>query len=188
MVPAWAGTRRGANIRDVPVNEIRIDRVARGRYRLTAEIALPRPRADVFGFFAEPRNLERITPAWLGFGIRTAGAIPMGRGARIRYGLRLHGVPIGWESEITAYDPPRRFVDEQVRGPYRRWVHEHRFEDVEGGCLVVDRVDYAPRGGAVAQALLVRRDLLAIFRHRHAVLADLLGRAGQPAHLPTTAR
>ena len=83
-------------------------------------------------------------------------------------------MPIRWRTEITAWEPPHRFVDDQVRGPYRWWRHEHVFEAVDGGTRAVDRVDYAPPGGRVANRLLVQRDLERIFAYRQQVLADLL--------------
>jgi ligand-binding SRPBCC domain-containing protein len=142
-------------------------------YRLQTELWLPRPRAAVFGFFADANNLERITPPWLRFEIRAAGPIEMAEGALIDYRLRLHGVPIGWRTEITCWEPPSRFVDEQRRGPYRLWVHEHMFTEVDGGTLVADNVDYAVPFGALMQKLLVAPDLDRIFRYRKERLAEI---------------
>ncbi|MFZ5787076.1 MAG: SRPBCC family protein, partial [Acidobacteriota bacterium] len=137
---------------------------------LTSELVLPRPREEVFPFFADARNLERITPPWLRFRILTPGPIGMREGALIDYRLRIHGVPVRWRTRIAAWEPPFRFVDEQVRGPYRSWVHEHLFDAVDGGTLCRDRVEYAVPGGAVVARLLVRPDTERIFAYRREVL------------------
>ena len=124
----------------------------------------------VFAFFADPLNLESITPPLLRFAVVTPGPIAMGAGTFIQYRLRLHGVPLGWDSLIQAWEPPRRFVDVQVRGPYRLWHHTHELEPVDGGrTRMRDTVRYAlgfgPLG-ALAHRVLVRRDLEAIFAYR----------------------
>jgi ligand-binding SRPBCC domain-containing protein len=136
---------------------------------------LPWPPVEAFPFFADARNLERITPPWLHFSVLTPDPIAMGEGTLIDYRLRLHGVPLRWRTRITVWDPPRRFVDEQVRGPYRLWRHEHRFDPDGGGTRARDRVEYAARGGALAAALLVRRDLDRIFDYRRAALEEIFG-------------
>jgi ligand-binding SRPBCC domain-containing protein len=131
---------------------------------------LPGTPAEVFPFFADALNLERITPPWLGFRVITPGTIEMRPGTLIEYRLRLHRVPVRWLTRIEVWEPPERFVDVQVRGPYRSWHHEHRFAPAPGGgTLMRDRVDYElPLGplGALAHALFVRRDLERIFDHR----------------------
>jgi len=142
-------------------------------YQLQTELWLPRDSIEVFGFFADPSNLEVITPPWLHFRITTPKPIAMAQGALIAYRLRLHGVPTNWRTEITCWDPPRRFVDEQIRGPYRLWVHEHTFTGLDGGTLVVDRVEYAVRFGDLAQKLLVGPDLRKIFDYRKNKLLEL---------------
>jgi len=137
---------------------------------------IPRPRGELFAFFADAHNLELITPPTLHFRILTPGPIELRAGARIDYRLSLLGVPFRWRTLIEACEPGRRFVDVQLEGPYRRWRHTHAFEDVPGGTLMHDRVEYQlPLGplGAVAHALLVRRQLRAIFDHRRAVIAAL---------------
>ncbi len=147
-------------------------------WELRTSLRLPRPRAEVFGFFADAANLEAITPPWLHFRILTQQPIEMRVGARIDYRLRLHGIPIGWKTAITAWEPETRFVDEQLSGPYRLWVHEHTFADVDGhqgGTLAEDRVRFSALGGALANRLIVERDLRAIFRYRHRKMQDLLG-------------
>jgi ligand-binding SRPBCC domain-containing protein len=156
-------------------------------YRLERRQFVALPLADTFAFHAEPRNLARITPGWLAFrllgfdvadgnGGETAH-IQMRKGLRLEYRIRPLGVPQRWTSEITEWDPPRRFVDEQLRGPYRSWRHEHEFRAVAGGTEIVDRVSYAlPLGalGRLAHALFVRRQLRAIFDHREAMVERIL--------------
>ena len=125
-----------------------------------------RPREEVFQFFADATNLERITPPWLRFRTVTPPPIQMNQGMRIDYALRIRGVPLRWTSQITAWEPPLRFVDEQIRGPYRVWVHEHRFEEIAAGTRVIDHVRYAVPGGALVQRLLVAPDLERVFDFR----------------------
>ena len=137
---------------------------------LRREQRLPGTPDALFPFFADARNLEAITPPWLGFAVTTPGTIEMRPGALIEYRLRLHGVPLRWRTTIAVWDPPQRFVDVQIRGPYRLWHHTHDFEpDGESGTAMRDTVRYAlPLGalGTVADRVLVRRDLEAIFDFR----------------------
>lgn len=149
-------------------------------YILTASVFLSAPRPRVFPFFADAQNLESITPPWLRFRILTPLPIAMAEGTLIDYRLRLHAVPFGWRTEIAVWQPPERFVDRQLAGPYRSWVHEHLFEPTPTGTLVTDRVRYRPRGGRLAQALFVGRDVRRIFAFRQAaLLARFGGRAGE---------
>jgi ligand-binding SRPBCC domain-containing protein len=145
---------------------------------LEREQLLPRARGDVFAFFADALNLEAITPPWLGFRVLTPGPIAMGPGTLIEYRLRLHGLRVDWLTRIEIWEPGRRFVDAQVRGPYRVWRHTHLFEDHPEGTLVRDRVSYEiPLGplGGLARRLFVRRDLDRIFDYRRLAVAEALG-------------
>jgi len=144
-------------------------------YQLQTELWLPRERTEVFGFFADANNLQAITPPWLHFSVTTPSPIHMAAGTQIDYRLRLHGLPIEWRSEITHWDPLQKFVDEQRRGPYRLWVHEHTFTEIGGGTLVADTVHYALRFGGLVHKLLVAPDLRRIFDYRQEKLAQLLG-------------
>ena len=152
---------------------ITIETNPRGGFTLRAELWLPRRRDALFPFFAAAENLERITPAFLGFRILTPGPIEIRRGTLIDYRISLHGLPMRWRTEITAWEPPFRFVDSQLRGPYRAWVHEHTFEEKDGGTLCRDRVDYRVPGGALIHTLFVERDVRRIFTHRQRVLKEL---------------
>jgi ligand-binding SRPBCC domain-containing protein len=142
-----------------------------------SELWLPRPRAEVFAFFADAANLDAITPPWVKFQTITPGPIEMRAGTLIDHRLRIRGFPIRWRSKITAWEPPARFVDEQIRGPYRLWIHEHLFEDRDGGTLVVDRVRYAVPFDLIVHELLVRRDVARIFAWRTECLKRRFGPA-----------
>jgi hypothetical protein len=144
-------------------------------FTLETELWLPRPVSEVFPFFADAGNLQELTPPWLNFQILTSRPIQMRVGTLIDYKLYLRGVPVRWQSEITAWDPPTRFIDEQRRGPYQLWVHEHRFREKDGGTVVEDSVRYATLGGALIDWLLVRHDLKRIFDYRHRRLLNIFG-------------
>lgn len=147
--------------------------------RLTGEIArsalTPRARDDVFPFFADAANLARLTPEWLKFRILTTPPIEMREGAVIDYRISLFGIPMYWRTLITVWEPPNRFVDEQLRGPYRYWRHEHTFDEVEGGTVLGDRVEYAVPFGALTDRLFVSGNLRRIFDHRARVMKELHG-------------
>lgn len=148
-------------------------------HRLEREQVVARPFGEVFQFFSAARNLELITPPWLAFEVLSAEPEPMREGTLISYRLKLRGVPLRWQSRIEEWEPGRRFVDMQVRGPYRLWRHRHEFEALDdGGTLVRDRVDYAlPLGplGSVAHAAFVGRDLEKIFDFRREAVERELG-------------
>jgi ligand-binding SRPBCC domain-containing protein len=141
-----------------------------------AELWLPKAPEQVFAFFSEARNLQAITPGWLNFVVLTPEPIELCRGALIDYRLRVHGIPFRWQSEITAWEPPHRFVDEQRRGPYKLWIHEHRFEAREGGTLASDFMLCSAPGGKLMEWLFVRRDVERIFEFRKEKLSELFGR------------
>ena len=143
-------------------------------FTLTNELWLPLQPHEVFPFFADAFNLERLTPPSLRFEVLTPPPIEMAAGALIAYRVRLRGIPMRWQSEITAWEPPHRFVDEQRRGPYRLWVHEHTFTAQDGGTLAKDIVQYAVLGGVIVQRLFVAPELKSIFDYRNAALKDYL--------------
>ena len=137
---------------------------------------IARPIDEVYAFFADAGNLQRITPPELRFRIRTPLPVEMKPGALIDYRLALFGVPFGWRTEISSWEPPRRFVDRQLTGPYRCWVHTHEFSPEGGGTRMRDRVEYAlPLGAVGLLALpLVRRQLTRIFDYRERTIQGLL--------------
>jgi len=135
---------------------------------------LPGPPDEVFGFFSEAHNLEEITPPFLGFQVVTPRPIDMHEGTLIEYRLKLRGVRLNWLTRIDVWEPGVRFVDRQVKGPYRLWHHTHTFEPDGEGTLMRDVVRYAlPLGplGELARRLLVRRDLDRIFDFRKGEIA-----------------
>jgi ligand-binding SRPBCC domain-containing protein len=144
---------------------------------LQREQRLDRSRDEVFAFFADAFNLEALTPPLLGFEVLTPRPIEMAAGTRIRYRLRVHGVPVRWLTEIREWAPPERFVDAQLRGPYSLWEHTHEFEALPGGgTLIRDTVRYRPILGPLGVLVLplVRRDLRTIFDFRSDAVSRLL--------------
>lgn len=144
-------------------------------FTFQAETGVPRPRTEVFPFFAEARNLQTLTPPWLKFEVLTPGPIILRAGTLIDYRITVHGLPIRWRTEIAEWEPPYRFVDVQLRGPYTLWHHTHTFEENAGGTGCRDLVRYRPRGGALINWLFVRRDVERIFQYRQQRLRELFG-------------
>jgi ligand-binding SRPBCC domain-containing protein len=149
-------------------------RPARGIEHLHREVVVSAPLEETFAFFSNAANLERLTPPWLSFRIRTPLPIDMQEGALIDYQIVLHGWPIPWRTRIDVWEPGVRFVDRQIVGPYRWWHHEHRFEAVAGGTRVIDHVEFVPRMRWLSGAM-VRRDVARIFDYRQEHLPRLLG-------------
>jgi ligand-binding SRPBCC domain-containing protein len=153
-------------------------------HRLERRQFVARPLDEVFAFFAEAGNLERITPPWLSFRVLTPDPVQMAIGTLIDYRLRLHGISLGWTSQIEVWNPDSptpQFVDRAIRGPFSLWHHRHRFSASGDGTIVSDEVHYAPPLGAlgeVANRLIVARDLDRIFAHRHRAVAQILEGAG----------
>ena len=155
-------------------------------YRLHRRQIVDATLSEVFAFFSDPFNLAVITPPWLGFRIAESTDRTVRLGTTIRYRLRLHGVPLGWESRIAEYVEGEVFADEMLSGPYRRWYHRHTFRSVPGGVEIEDVVEYElPFGplGRLAHALFVRRQLRAIFAYRERRISQLFpSQAAQPEH------
>lgn len=144
-------------------------------HRFETQIWLSYRREEVFEFFADPCNLERLTPPWLHFDIITSPDIVIEQGTLLDYRLRLRGIPLRWQSEISVWEPPLRFVDRQTKGPYSLWVHEHTFVEDRRGTVVGDRVEYAVPGGPLVQKFFVAPDLERIFAFRHRILEQIFG-------------
>jgi ligand-binding SRPBCC domain-containing protein len=161
---------------DHPMSDIQFYRQADGAFLLECKQHVQCKLEDVFDFFADANNLEALTPAWLSFRILGSSTPKIQAGTTLDYRLSVHGLPLRWRSLITTWNPPFEFVDEQLSGPYRSWIHQHLFEETERGVLVTDRVRYKVFGGALTERLLVRRDLRRIFRFRSETLAELAPR------------
>jgi ligand-binding SRPBCC domain-containing protein len=143
---------------------------------VTDSITLPLPRVEVFGFFSDPRNLERLTPPWLSFRILTVDPLPVGEGAVYDYSLRLRGLRLRWRTLITVWEEGHRFQDLQVRGPYALWRHTHTFEDSsDGGTRMTDEVHYRLPFGLLGGVALpfVKRDVEKIFTFRREALEGM---------------
>ena len=136
------------------------------------------PIEPAFDFYGDFANLEPLTPPWLHFEVATPGEVKFRPGTLLDYKLRLHGVPLRWQTRIETWEPPTGFVDTQIKGPYSRWEHTHMFErDGDGATVIHDRVRYAiPLGplGALAHRLFVRRDLERIFDYRGKAVVERL--------------
>ena len=149
-------------------------------HTLEREQELPGTPAEVFDLFADARNLEAITPPLLRFEVITPGEVTMRVGALITYRLHLHGVPVSWLTSIQDWDPPHRFIDQQVRGPFALWHHTHELlPSGPDGTRMRDTVRYAVGYGPlgeIAHRVLVRRDLETIFDFRARKVEELLRR------------
>ena len=151
-------------------------------HRLFRRLVVPDRLGEVFDFFKDPYNLEAITPPWLAFRVLRSSDAVVRLGTRISYRLRLHGIPLRWESHIAEFVEGESFADVMLSGPYRRWHHRHSFREVPEGVEMLDTVEYAlPFGsvGRLAQALVVRRQLETIFDYRAARIAERFP-AGSP--------
>jgi ligand-binding SRPBCC domain-containing protein len=153
-----------------------------GVFRLESRLLIPAPLSSVFEFFSDAGNLETLTPSWIRFRIVTPRPIEMQAGTLIDYRLRIRGLLMKWRSVISTWEPPHRFVDEQVHGPYRSWHHEHRFEARDGGTLVSDTVDYRVPGGRLINRLFVQPDVERIFRFRIQKLGEVFGESAPQRH------
>jgi ligand-binding SRPBCC domain-containing protein len=143
---------------------------------------------ETFDVFEDPYNLAKITPPWLHFEVTSKTRVQMRKGAEISYRIQWLGMPMGWKTVISEYQPPLLFVDEQASGPYTLWRHRHTFEASEQGTRVKDQVEYAlPLGplGALAHSLLVRWQVLGIFQYRQEQLGKIFG-SGTRQTIPPT--
>jgi len=146
---------------------------------LTRELTLDLPRPEVFDFFADAGNLERITPPELNFKIITPQPINIHKGTLIDYRLRLRGLPIKWRTEISLWEPPFEFVDQQLIGPYRQWIHRHTFTELEPSKTLIEdevryRIPFEPLGDVAH--FIVKRELAYIFDFRQNAVAEILGK------------
>lgn len=146
-------------------------------FTFLAEQHIERPIDEVFAFFSRAENLEELTPPWLHFRILGVDPNPIRKGTLIRYSLRWRVFPIRWTTEIVEWYPPHRFVDLQLKGPYRLWHHEHRFIPEGNGTRMFDEVRYElPFGilGNLVGWLKVRSDVEGIFAYRKQAIQRVL--------------
>lgn len=160
-----------------PSTSITITTTAPSRFHLSARQTLPRPRAEVWAFFSDPRNLSQLTPPETAIRMLNGDGLAMKEGALIDYELRVKGLPLRWTSRIAVWSPPVRFVDIQLRGPYRSWIHQHLFEESPDGTVVGDEVDYQVPGGRWVHDLFVKHELRRIFAFRMSALHSIFGSA-----------
>ena len=142
-----------------------------------SSVDLPRPLAEVFAFFLDPRNLERVSPPDLHLRV-VEGPERLALSSRIVAAGRRWGVPQRIVSEVTAFEQGHSFTDTQVSGPFPRWVHTHDFEELPGGTRVTDRIDYEAPGGVIGLVLtpaFLAEDLKRIYAYREGKLRELLG-------------
>lgn len=152
------------------------DQQRRGVFWMLKKQWVPRTPEELWPFFADAHNLERITPPFLNFKVKSQSTPTLGEGTIISYSLRLRGIPLRWQSLIERWQPNREFVDSQTKGPYAFWFHHHLFEPLAGGTLLTDRVQYALPAGFIGGALAnwyVRSDVEEIFNYRTNTVADL---------------
>lgn len=145
-------------------------------YTLHVEMIVPESITKVFDFFSKPENLSKITPPSLGFKILTPSPIEMKIGSLINYLIRPLFVRVRWTTLITSYEPPFKFVDEQLKGPYSFWHHTHTFKENIDGTHIIDDVRYImPFSflGKIAHFLFVRRQLEKIFSYRSKIIANI---------------
>jgi ligand-binding SRPBCC domain-containing protein len=147
-------------------------------YKISYNQLVPRPLEEVFAFFSRAENLEAITPDWLKFRVVSVEPVPIQKGTLIEYKLKLHGIPLHWTSQIVEWNPPHKFVDLQLQGPYKLWRHTHVFTAEGGNTRIHDEVLYSlPLGllGRMAHTLLVSEDIERIFAFRASAVRARFG-------------
>ena len=155
-------------------------------YKIETSQYIKRSLAEVFDYFSRPENLAEITPSELNFRILTPQPLEMKQGTIIDYTIKLFKIPIHWRTLITVFEPPYRFVDEQIKGPYKLWHHTHIFKEITGGVEIHDSVSYSiPFGllGRLLHAVWIRRDLERIFEHRKNVIDQIFSRNNEDTQL-----
>lgn len=141
-------------------------------YTFESELIIPRTRREVFRFISDPRHLTRVMPANLGISVTLAKGFEMKAGAELKYRFRLRGVPIGWQGEVTVWEPPFCFVDVQRHGPFTFWSHEHIFVERSGVTHCIDRIHYLTPFFSWFDRVWVRAELERVFDHRGRRLAE----------------
>lgn len=163
--------RRGLDCSGVTVKLFRGENMRIREF--SSELWLPPPPEHIFSFFSNAENLNVLTPPWLHFKIITPLPISMREGIFIDYRLSIRGIRLHWRTQIKVWQPPERFIDEQMRGPYRMWIHEHTFIVRDGGTLVRDRVRYAIPFDFLLHRWFVQPDIQRIFDFRKKALQEI---------------
>ncbi len=158
------------------------DRPRNGLMGFCCDTIVPAPLDQAFAFFADAANLERLTPPWVGFHIRTPLPVVMREGAIIDYRIAVRGLPIPWRTRIDVWEPGVRFVDRQVAGPYRWWRHEHQFETDSRGTRVFDTIEFVPRAAALTSRLVMAH-VERIFDYRRLMLLEHFERRAAALHV-----
>ncbi len=144
-------------------------------HSLTKITVIDRPLAEVFEFFSNAENLNKITPSDLQFRILTPSPIIIKKGTLIDYRIKINGISFKWRTEISEWEFNKRFVDRQLKGPYKVWIHEHSFEERDGKTYMKDYVQFLSPGWflePLINKLFVEKKVKAIFEHREKVLKE----------------
>ena len=156
----------------------------KNNYIFESRVWLPASREEVFEFFSKAGNLQRLTPSWLNFEILTPLPMKICQGSIIDYKLKLFSMPIRWKTEISVWEPSHRFVDSQLKGPYKTWIHTHRFENINGGgTMMTDHIEYMPHGWLIAplvNRLFVKRNVRRIFSFRKQEILRIFSKPMHP--------
>ncbi|MES2379830.1 MAG: SRPBCC family protein [Bacteroidota bacterium] len=145
-------------------------------YVLYKTTVINKPLIEVFEFFSKAENLNKITPNEVHFKILTPLPIPMAKGTLIDYQIKVNGIPFVWRTEISEWNPPFKFADQQLTGPYSKWYHEHFFEEKDGQTIMTDKVTYLSKGWIIApllHRLFVNKKVKQIFEHREIQLQQI---------------
>lgn len=141
----------------------------------TVKQFIPLKRKEIFSFFSRAENLEMLTPPWLNFHIQKISTAEVEKGTLIDYKLKIHGIPVKWRTLISEWNPEESFVDNQLKGPYKKWHHLHTFEDVNGGTIISDDVTFQAPGWIFGKILIpfIRKDIQEIFKFRQTKIKQL---------------
>jgi ligand-binding SRPBCC domain-containing protein len=149
-------------------------------HTIKTEQRIPAELDEIWEFISSPANLRNITPEYMGFEVTSKDiAAKMYAGMIISYKVRpLMNIPMTWVTEITHVEEKKYFVDEQRKGPYTMWHHEHHLEVIPGGVLMSDIVSYIPPMGIlgeIANSVFISRQLDGIFSFRRKRLTEIFG-------------
>jgi hypothetical protein len=143
---------------------------------LTKTTIINKSLSEVFEFFSNAENLNKITPPDMQFKILTPLPIIIKKGTLIDYKIKVSGIPFNWQTEITEWEPNKRFTDKQLKGPYRVWIHEHTFEEKDGKTIMNDHVQFLSPGWflePIINKLFIEKKVKGIFTYREKILNNL---------------